>query len=128
VSYRETLEEMCRADILLLMDTPGRRIGVPAKLYEYLGAGRPILATGEFRSDLIMILHESGAAFRLASPGDVSEIRQALVELVQGVASGTIQPTTEEKRKQFSREILAQELAKWLNGLRKAAMAARSQS
>jgi len=30
------------SDVLLLLDNPGRRVGVPAKLYEYLGAGARI--------------------------------------------------------------------------------------
>ena len=40
---------MVQADVLLLLDTPGRQAGVPAKLYEYIGAGRPILALAEAR-------------------------------------------------------------------------------
>ncbi|MBX9584270.1 MAG: glycosyltransferase, partial [Gemmataceae bacterium] len=44
VPYAEALGEMRRADVLLLLDTPGRTEGVPAKVYEYMGSGRPVLA------------------------------------------------------------------------------------
>ena len=37
--YQEALQEMAQSDLLVLLDGPGRKIGVPAKLYEYFGAG-----------------------------------------------------------------------------------------
>ncbi len=115
--YRQTLGEMCQADILLLMDTPERKIGVPAKLYEYFGAGRPILALGERDGDLASVLQESGVPYRLALPHDVPAIRQAVVELVGDVAAGTLVPPTEQTRRRFSREALAGQLAEHLNRL-----------
>ena len=64
-SYDETLDAMNRADILVLFDSPGRRIGVPAKLYEYLGTGRPILALAEPDGDTAAIC-ASGILHRIA--------------------------------------------------------------
>ena len=60
VPYDVSLGKMLRADILLLFQTPGYRLGVPAKLYEYLGAGRPILAVSEPDSDIAWALRENG--------------------------------------------------------------------
>jgi hypothetical protein len=80
-SYQETLDAMQRADILVLFDSPGRTIGVPAKLYEYLGAGRPVLALAEPGGDTAAILRDSGVLHRLASPNQATQIQQALREL-----------------------------------------------
>jgi hypothetical protein len=80
--YQETLHAMESADILVLFDSPGRKIGVPAKLYEYLGAGRPILALAEPDGDTANILRSSGVLHRLASPRDTESIRAALTSLL----------------------------------------------
>ena len=76
VSYGQALRAMTSADILLLIDSPGRRVGVPGKLYEYLGANRPIFALGEPDGDLAAILAASGMPHRIASPTDASAIRR----------------------------------------------------
>jgi glycosyltransferase involved in cell wall biosynthesis len=110
LAYAQALEAMCRADILLLLDQPGRRIGVPAKLYEYLGAGRPILALAEPDGDVAAILRTSGVPYRLASPSRPDEIRPALLELVESVAERRFGPPGRE-RLAFTREHLAGRLA-----------------
>ena len=48
VSHAESLARQAAADILLLLtyDAPGEECVVPGKLFEYLGAGRPILSIG----------------------------------------------------------------------------------
>ena len=111
VAYRDVLREMCEADVLLLMDSPNRKIGVPAKLYEYLGAGRPILATGDLGGDLEAVLRASGVPHRLAPCHDPNQIRTAITDLVSGVASGTLEAGPEESRRQFTRAALAGKLA-----------------
>jgi glycosyltransferase involved in cell wall biosynthesis len=83
--YRETLVAMQAADILVLFDSPGRTIGVPAKVYEYLGAGRPILALAEQNGDTANVLRASGVLHRIAAPKDVQQIRQAVSELAEAV-------------------------------------------
>jgi glycosyltransferase involved in cell wall biosynthesis len=117
VTYRQTLDEMATADVLLLMDTPNRQIGVPAKLYEYLGAGKPVLATGESHGDLAAILSQSGVPFRIARPNDPVGIRGAIVALVRGVAQGTLPPVDDAARRKFTREALAGQLAELFNRL-----------
>lgn len=118
LSYQQTLAEMSTADVLVLMDTPKRRIGVPAKLYEYIGAGRPVLATGQIDGDLAVTLRQSGLPCRIARPDDAKAIRDAITELVCGVANGTLPSVCDEARRRFARETLAGELATVLDGLR----------
>jgi glycosyltransferase involved in cell wall biosynthesis len=49
VPYEESLSVQARADVLLLLlwDRPGEKGVMPGKLFEYMGAGRPILAVGK---------------------------------------------------------------------------------
>lgn len=69
----------------MVIQGPRQRNGVPAKVYEYLGARRPILALAEPGSDTAWVLRESGALHRLVPPGDVPAIRRGLLELVDAI-------------------------------------------
>src|SRR5207249_2180145 len=80
-AYQETLHAMERADVLVLFDSPGRKNGVPAKLYEYFRAERPILALAEPDGDTAAMLRASGVRHRIVAPKDSPQIRQALDEL-----------------------------------------------
>lgn len=115
-AYHESLDAMARADILVLFDQPGRTIGVPAKLYEYLGAGRPILALADRNGDTAAILQASGVLHRIAAPNDAGQIRQALTELREMM--NTTDMVAETPRLQpFFRENLTQTLAGRLDAL-----------
>lgn len=116
VAYAQSLHEMAEADILLLLDSPGRRVGVPAKLYEYLGAGRPILALAEPDSDVAWVLRESGVPHRIVLPTDVSAITRALTELREAVEGASSVPRPLQ-RKNFTRERMAEQLATLLDTL-----------
>lgn len=60
VSYREALTEMLRADGLLLMQAANCNEQVPAKLYEYLRAGRPLIALTDQAGDTAQLLASAG--------------------------------------------------------------------
>jgi glycosyltransferase involved in cell wall biosynthesis len=88
--HRETLPIMSSADVLFLPmhDLPvGRRAGlVPQKTYEYLAAGRPILAAvpdGDARE----LLEAAGLA-QVCRPTDVDGIRAALRREIERWRSG----------------------------------------
>jgi hypothetical protein len=51
VPYKSALSLQKGADVLLHLDNEGARFQVPGKLYEYLGAGRPILVVRHGPSD-----------------------------------------------------------------------------
>jgi glycosyltransferase involved in cell wall biosynthesis len=107
--YRESLERMAAADILLLLDSPGRRVGVPAKLYEYLGAGRPVLALAEPDGDTAWVLRESGTLHRTAPADDPARIERALRELVALASERSA--CVPAGASAFTREHLARDLA-----------------
>ncbi|MFI5459069.1 MAG: glycosyltransferase family 4 protein [Isosphaerales bacterium] len=113
--YSEAIRATVQADLLLLMDTPGRQAGVPAKLYEYIGAGRPILALAELDSDVAWVLNESGVPHRIASPLNAEAIRRALTELLQDPATARCGGHDKPLQSRFTRKHLAGELAALLD-------------
>jgi glycosyltransferase involved in cell wall biosynthesis len=113
--YAEAIRRMMRADILLLVHAPDSLIGVPAKLYEYLGAGRPILALAELDSDIAWVLRESGVLHRIAPPREVGQIKQALLELARAVKEGQPAVPNRDALQQFTRERMAQKFAECLD-------------
>ncbi len=121
--YQDSLDEMSQADILVLFDGPGRTIGVPAKLYEYLGAGRPILALAEPLGDTATILRKSGVLHRMAAPTDPAQIQAALGELVEAMWASN--PTSDADRlAQFTRRQITGTLAEHLDMLSRAGKSA----
>ena len=111
VPFLRSIRAMVEADLLLLLDTPGRRAGVPSKLYEYIGAGRPILALAELDSDVAWVLRESGVAHRIAPPLDVEAIRRGLTELLNDPATARHGGQPKPIQPRFARQRLAGELA-----------------
>ncbi|MFM7150052.1 MAG: glycosyltransferase [Gemmataceae bacterium] len=103
ISYSQSQKEMVASDLLLLIDNPGRKTGVNAKLYEYLGAGRPILAIVEPDSDSSAVLEASGVLYRLVPPdGPAESVARAMRELLQ--AGTSWQGSPPEKVVRFTRE------------------------
>jgi len=111
VSYNQSIRAMVQADVLLLLDTPGRRAGVPAKLYEYIGSGRPILALAQPDSDVAWVLRESQVPHRIAPPLDVEAVRHALTDLLRDPAIARCGGQDKPIQPRFTRERLAGELA-----------------
>ena len=74
VSYPEALRAQADADLLLLLLwlDPGDDGSIPAKVYEYLSAGRPILAIGLESSEASKLIRDAGA-------GRVFQSREQLV-------------------------------------------------
>lgn len=58
--YRAALAEMLSADGLLILQAANCNYQVPAKLYEYLRAGRPVLALTDPAGDTAILLKEAG--------------------------------------------------------------------
>jgi hypothetical protein len=89
-------------------------LGVPAKLYEYIGAGRPVLAMGDRGGDLAQVLEQSGLPHRNAPPDDRKAIARALTELA---AEATERLPARVVPHRFSRELIAGRLAALLDRL-----------
>jgi hypothetical protein len=73
VPRSEALTLMSESDFLLLLDVhEGDGYAVPAKLYEYIRVGRPVLALTSPNSPVERILKGSGLAHALIHPEDAS--------------------------------------------------------
>jgi hypothetical protein len=115
VSYRQALNEMRRADILLLITSPGRPLGIPAKLYEYLGAGRPILALAEPDGDVAWVLRTSRVPHRIVPALNTARIKEALRELWLEAQNQAAASRCHGNLARFTREQMARDLAAVLN-------------
>jgi glycosyltransferase involved in cell wall biosynthesis len=114
VSYHEALAEMLEADALLLFQAANCNHQVPAKLYEYLRAGRPIFALTDSRGDTAAVLRQAGAGMvaDLSSAGDIAA---RLPQFLQQVRDGLTPPGNADVIRSFSREAGAAALAALLS-------------
>jgi glycosyltransferase involved in cell wall biosynthesis len=60
VPYREALQEMMRADGLLVLQAANCNAQIPAKIYEYLRAGRPVICLSHPEGDTEVALRSAG--------------------------------------------------------------------
>jgi len=89
VPYREALEEMVRADGLLVLQASNCNDQIPAKVYEYLRCRRPIIALTDLAGDTANLLRKAGIRniARLDSTDDiVLELRRFLDQVKHGGA------------------------------------------
>jgi glycosyltransferase involved in cell wall biosynthesis len=87
VGYREALAEMLRADGLLVLQAANCNEQVPAKLYEYLRARRPIIALTDAAGDTAAVLRRAGIA-HTAGLDDAPAIAALLASFVRGRHDG----------------------------------------
>jgi glycosyltransferase involved in cell wall biosynthesis len=76
VPYREALAEMLRADGLLVMQAANCNEQIPAKIYEYLRAGRPVVCLSDPAGDTVGVVRRAGIAHtaRLESVDEIAAL------------------------------------------------------
>jgi hypothetical protein len=113
LSYRDALQEMINADGLLALQGSICNMQIPAKVYEYLAAGRPLLALTDPEGDTARLLRSLGIQniIRLDSP---SEIKQKLPEFITNLESGRISIPARKDVQKLSRRARARQLASLL--------------
>jgi hypothetical protein len=84
LDYLRALQEMLAADGLLILQAANCNAQVPAKLYEYLRASRPIVAFTDPAGDTARTLRATGAAIIAPLDSDV-EIEKALMRFISQV-------------------------------------------
>jgi glycosyltransferase involved in cell wall biosynthesis len=88
VPYRDALREMLRADGLLLFQASNCNHQVPAKVYEYFRARRPILALTDARGDTAGVLRDAGIG-TIVPLDDAGAIARGLDAFLGRVRMGT---------------------------------------
>jgi glycosyltransferase involved in cell wall biosynthesis len=85
--YRGALQEMVRADALLVLQASNCNEQIPAKLYEYLRAGRPILGLTDPVGDTAGVLRAAGLD-TMARLDSTDEIAALLARFLVVVPTG----------------------------------------
>lgn len=114
--YRQVLQECNDADGLLLLQGPSCNHQIPAKLYEYLRVGRPILALADPRGDTAAVLAESGGA-TMIDLLDEQAIRRDLPGFLQQLRTRTHPEADRGVVRQHARHVQAQSLAACFSAL-----------
>lgn len=115
IGYRQALEEMQRADGLLVMQAANCNAQVPAKVYEYLRAGPRIVTLAAPDGDTAQLLREAGIIDQ-APLDDAEAIATLLQRLVAGDDSLQLLPRADAVQG-ASRWARSQQLAQWLQAL-----------
>lgn len=108
------LEEQAGADALLLVQGAKYDCQIPAKVYEYLRVGRPILALVSGGGDTAALLRETGGAV-LVSPDDADAIARELPLFLDLLQQGRAPHARPEVVARFSRREGAASLAALMN-------------
>lgn len=114
--YSEALQDSLCADALLLMQAACCDHQIPAKVYEYLRAHKPILALTSQHGDTAALLREMGGA-TIVDLSDEEAICRALPGFIEAVTSGTHPVPDPQKAVRYSRRAQAGEVAACLSEL-----------
>lgn len=117
VSHRESVAMMLQADVLLLVmhATAEYRNLFPAKVFEYVGSRRPVLALAP-EGSVAALLREAGND-QVVPPDDVDAIKAALLESYRRWEAGRLPCPNGALPAQFTRQGAAAHLAAMLDEL-----------
>lgn len=116
VAYRDALREMLRADGLLLMQGSVCNHQIPAKIYEYYRAGKPILALVDPSGISASMLREVGVP-DIADIANAEHIADTLLGLMAALKEGRRAGVARNAAAKNSRKSRSAELANLLNKL-----------
>ena len=110
VPHQQALEAMTQSDYLILIltnDFEGK-IAHSGKFFEYLKVGKPILAIVP-KGAVSKTIDELGIGI-VVNPDDSKAIADAIEKFVLDIQTWRLKKVSEDKIKQFSREVLSQQL------------------
>ncbi len=110
IPYEEALREMLSAQGLLIFQAANCNNQIPAKLYEYFRAGRPILALTDPAGDTAKTMQSVGA-FNIAKIDDAEEIKTMLARFIDNLDDNSLDLRASEWVKQYSRRAQANQFA-----------------
>ncbi|MFP5393772.1 MAG: glycosyltransferase [Gammaproteobacteria bacterium] len=110
VPYREALQEMLAADGLIVFQGTPFNNQIPAKIYEYFRARKPVLGLVDLRGETARVLRDAGFD-ALAEMGESASIAPVLERFVAQVEAGQAYVATEALIASSSRVHRASQLA-----------------
>ena len=114
IPYHLALQEMLEVDGLLIMQASNCNQQIPAKLYEYVRAKRPVLALTDPVGDTASTLRAAGLA-SIAQLDDAASIAEAIPAFIARVRAGRESIATPEAIAASSREGRAKSFAALLD-------------
>jgi len=116
IGYEAALAEMLGADGLLILQASNCNHQIPAKLYEYFRARRPVLGLTDPIGDTAGEMRLAGLP-AIAPLDDRARIAAALLEFVASIESGTAGVATDEAVRVASRHNRTLQLARLLDSV-----------
>ncbi|QCP14833.1 glycosyltransferase family 4 protein [Pseudoduganella umbonata] len=116
IAYRDALAEMLGADGLLVLQATNCNHQIPAKLYEYLRARRPVLALTDTIGDTAAALRHAGID-TIGPLDDKDGIQAALLRFLGLAEAGRAPLASDEAVAANSRRARTAELARLLNAV-----------
>jgi hypothetical protein len=114
IAYSEAIKEMLQVDGLLIFQGYTSNPAIPAKLYEYLRAKRPILALADKNGDTAKLLTKLGMN-HIAPLDNCPEIKAHITRLISSIDNGQTTIPEDNIINRYSREHTAQSLASVCN-------------
>lgn len=116
VSYSDALAEMIESDGLLVLQASNCNHQIPAKIYEYLRAGRPILALTDPEGDTANALRNNGTA-TIVRIDDRREIANGVRRIIEVIRNGEHNAPSPDELKHLSRYEQTRTLADLFNSV-----------
>lgn len=116
ISHQEALREMLSADGLLIFQGPFCNRQIPAKIYEYMRACRPIFAITDPKGDAATFLRELGMG-TIAMMDSIDAITQSLLDFLSKIREGNASIAPYEKVKEYDLKVKTAELARLLDSI-----------
>ena len=114
--YAAALDEMLRADALLVLQAANCNQQIPAKLYEYLRAGRPVIGLTDPAGDTAATLRAAGLTW-IAPLDNATQIAELLRRALGQIAQGQGPLARADAVQAASRSARSAQLAQLLEGV-----------
>jgi glycosyltransferase involved in cell wall biosynthesis len=110
IPYRDALTEILESDGLLVLQAANCNHQIPAKIYEYFRASKPILALTDPSGDTALALNDAGIT-SVVPLDDTDAICSALMEFIVAIETGVAQAASQKAVRESSREYATETLA-----------------
>jgi len=111
VDYVQALQEMLNVDGLLLFQAANCNHQVPAKLYEYFRAGKPVFALTDKDGNTAQTIQQAGIS-NIVDLKSKEEIKTGLVKFIEDIQSGSSVVADNTVSSGYSRQSLTANFAK----------------